>query len=46
MNKKLCPSKARTFLHLKQNFQKITMKIDIVGTYPNFQLSSLGTMVV
>jgi hypothetical protein len=36
---KLCPYKASTFSHLQKKFQKITMKIDIIGTCLNFQLS-------
>jgi hypothetical protein len=33
-------------LYLLKRFQKLTMKIDIVGTNPNLQLSSIGTMVL
>jgi hypothetical protein len=34
-----------TFLHHQKMFPKITMKIDIVETCINFQLSHIQTMV-
>jgi hypothetical protein len=43
MEKKLYYS---TFLYLQNKFQKITMKIDIVGTCPNFQLTLRGITVL
>jgi hypothetical protein len=46
VNKKLYPCRANTFLHLQKLFQKITIKFGIMGTYPNFQLSPLGTLVL
>jgi hypothetical protein len=30
----------------KSKFQTLAMKIDILGTCPNFQLSPIGTMVL
>jgi hypothetical protein len=35
-----------TFPHLQKKFQKITMKIDIIKTCPNFQLSPTRTVVL
>jgi hypothetical protein len=46
VKKKLYPRKASTFTHLQKKFQKITMKIDIMRTCPNYQLSPLGTLVL
>jgi hypothetical protein len=42
----LCPQKTSTFPHFQKKFQKITIKIDIVGTHPNFQLSPVWTMIL
>jgi hypothetical protein len=39
VEKKLNPHKASTFPHLQKKFQKITLKIEIIGTCPNFQLT-------
>jgi hypothetical protein len=46
VKKSLYPHKAYTFPHLQKEFQKITMKIDIVGTCPNFQLYLARTLVL
>jgi hypothetical protein len=43
--KKKYSCKADTFPQLQKKFQKITMKINIIGTCPNFQLSFLETLV-
>jgi hypothetical protein len=40
------PKLGSTFPHLQKKFQIITMKIDIMGTSPNFQLSLQGTIVL
>jgi hypothetical protein len=47
MEKKLYyPKLGSTFTHLQKKFQKITMKIDIVDSCLNFQLSLWGTIVL
>jgi hypothetical protein len=42
----LYPYKASTFLHIQIKKKKFTMKIDIIGTCPNFQLSLAWTLVL
>jgi hypothetical protein len=37
--------KACTYPHLQKKIQKISMKIDIIRSCPNFQLSLIGTLV-
>jgi hypothetical protein len=46
LKEKIYPCKASTFMHLQKKFKKITIKTNIVGTCPNFRLSSIGTRVL
>jgi hypothetical protein len=46
VKKKLYPDKASIILYLQRKSQKITMKIDIKGTCPNFQMFVVGTLVL
>jgi ABC-type molybdate transport system ATPase subunit len=43
---KLYTLKASTFPHPPKKLQKITMKIDIMGSWANFQLSPAWTLVL
>jgi len=41
IEKTLCPPKVNLFLHFQEKFEKITVKIGILGARPKFQVSSI-----